>query len=125
MNKTLISALLVGLAVASPVMADSTLTAPGAIALQPLDAATVTTGGTAVIASAQGHHNKGGYIFNPSTATTNLCINEIGTATGTTSAGSTTCIVPGQTYVLAPSPFFAVSVVSSDSAHAFSGYGWN
>ena len=50
--------------------------------------------------------------------------NEIGTASGTSSAGNTTCIVPGQTYVLAASPN-AVSVISSDSAHPFSGYGWN
>jgi hypothetical protein len=90
----------------------------------PLDLAAVTTGGAAVTALTAGHRNKGGWLFNPSVATVNLCINEIGTASGTASAGNTTCIVPGQTYRLAASPN-AVSVISSDSAHPFSGYGWN
>jgi hypothetical protein len=109
---------------ASPVFAESVFTVSGPITLVPLDAATVTTGGTAVTALAAAHRNKGGWLFNPNSATVNLCINEIGTASGTTSAGNTTCIVPGQTYVLAASPN-AVSVVSSDSAHPFSGFGWN
>ena len=87
-----------------------------------LDASQVVTGGTAVTALAAGHRTHGGWLANPSTAAINLCINELATASGTTSAGSLTCIVPGQTYVLAASAA-AVSVVSSDSAHAFSGYG--
>jgi hypothetical protein len=83
---------------------------------------TVTTGGTAVTALAAGQRNNGGWIQNPSTATTLLCINELGTASGTSSNGDTTCISPGQTYNLMPSPK-PVSVIASDSAHAFSGYG--
>lgn len=89
----------------------------------PLDVSTVTTGGTAVTALAAGHRTAGGWIQNPSTATINLCINEVGTASGTTSAGSLTCIVPGQTYNLAAAAG-AVSVISSDSSHPFSGYGF-
>jgi inosine-uridine nucleoside N-ribohydrolase len=116
-------AIMVCLAVA-PASAESVFTVSGPITLVPLDVATVTTGGTAVTALAAAHRNKGGWLFNPNTATVNLCINEIGTASGTTSAGNTTCIIPGQTYVLAASPN-AVSVISSDSAHPFSGYGWN
>lgn len=88
-----------------------------------LDVSSVTTGGTPVVALQPGHRPHGGWIHNPSVATVNLCINEKGTASGTTSAGDTTCIVPGQTYILAASNN-AVSVVSSDSAHAFSGYGF-
>ena len=110
--------------VARPVAAESVFTVAGPLTLVPLDVATVTTGGTAVVALAAAHRNKGGWLHNPAVATVNLCINEIGTATGTTSAGNTTCIVPGQTYRLAASPN-AVSVVASDAAHAFSGYGWN
>lgn len=108
----------------TPAFAESVYTVSGPITLVTLDAATVATGGTAVTALAAAHRNKGGWLFNPNSATVNLCINEIGIASGTTSAGNTTCITPGQTYVLAASPN-AVSVVSSDSAHPFSGYGWN
>lgn len=121
--KMLGAALVIALVV-TPAFAESVFTVSGPITLVPLDAATVTTGGTAVTALAAAHRNKGGWLFNPNTATVNLCINEIGAASGTVSAGNTTCIVPGQTYVLAASPN-AVSVVSSDSAHPFSGYGWN
>ena len=98
-------------------------TKPFAYTLVALDIATVTTGGSPVIALSAGHRTAGGWISNPSTATVNLGINEIGPATGTTSAGSTTFIAPGQTYTLTPSGN-AVSVVSSDSAHPFSGYGF-
>lgn len=90
--------------------------------LVPLDVATVTTGGTAVVALTQNHRSGGGWIQNPPSATVNLCINEVGTATGTTSSGNTTCIVPGQSYVLIPNAG-PVSVISSDSSHPFSGYG--
>lgn len=103
--------------------ADSVYTVSGPLVLVPLDVATVTTGGTGVVALQAGHRNKGGWLFNPSAATVNLCINEVAPASGTTSAGSLTCIAPGQTYILAASPN-AVSVVTSDSAHAFSGYGF-
>ena len=109
---------------ACPAVAAPVYTTPASVTLIPLDAASVTTGGTAVTALAAAHRNKGGWLVNPSTATVALCINEIATAAGTTSAGNLTCIAPGQTYLLSPSPN-AVSVVTSDSAHAFSGYGWN
>ncbi len=100
------------------------VTTPGPLTLVPLDISTVTTGGTAVTALAAGHHNKGGWIHNPSTATIKLCINEQGVASGTSSSGPTTCILPGQTYQLSPNTG-AVSVISSDSAHVFSGQGFN
>lgn len=110
-------------ALASPSRA-ATVTVPGPLQIVPLDVSTITTGGTAVTALAAGERTAGGWIQNPSTATINLCINEVGTASGTTSAGSLTCIVPGQIYTLAPS-IGPVSVVSSDSAHPFSGYGFH
>jgi hypothetical protein len=88
-----------------------------------LDVSIVTTGGTAVTALTAGHRTAGGWIKNPETATFNLGINEIGTATGTSSSGSTTFITPGETYVLAASGN-AVSVISADSSHAFSGMGF-
>jgi hypothetical protein len=91
--------------------------------IAPLDVATVTTGGVAVTALTAGHKTAGGWLQNPIGASINLSNNEIGTATGTTSAGNTTCIVPGQVYQLVPSSG-AVSVITSDSAHPFSGEGW-
>lgn len=87
-----------------------------------LSAATVTTGGTAVTAMAAGIRTGGGWIANPSTATTPLCIAELGTA-GVASGGSTTCIAPGVTYTVVGNAG-AVSVNATDSAHAFSGYGF-
>jgi hypothetical protein len=91
--------------------------------INPLDVAVVTTGGTAVTAIGATGRLTGGWIHNPASATTNLGINEIGTASGTTSNGNTTFIAPGQTYQLAPSAN-AVSVIASDSGHVFSGYGF-
>lgn len=99
-------------------------TSPGARTIVPLDVSTVTTGGTAVTALTAGHRTAGGFLFNPIVATIALCINEIGIASGTTSAGNTTCIQPGQSYNLAPAAS-AVSVITSDSSHPFSGYGLN
>lgn len=89
-----------------------------------LDISTVTTGGTAVTTLNAGHRTAGGFLQNPIGATISLCINEQGTASGTTSAGATTCIQPGQSYLLAPAAG-AVSVITSDSSHPFSGYGLN
>ena len=97
---------------------------PASRTLVTLDVKTVTTGGTAVTALSAGHRTFGGFLQNPPSATVNLCINEISTATGTTSSGDTTCITPGQSYQLAPATT-AVSVISSDSSHPFSGYGLN
>lgn len=97
--------------------------APASITPITLDVKTVTTGGTAVVALVAGHKTAGGWLQNPVGATINLCINELGTAVGTTSSGDTTCIVPGQTYTLTPSAG-AVSVISSDSSHPFSGVGY-
>lgn len=99
-----------------------TTTTPGQRTLVTLDVKTVTTGGTAVNAINAGHRTAGGFLTNPIGATVALCINEIGAATGTTSSGDTTCITPGQSYGVAPAAG-AVSVVSSDSSHPFSGYG--
>lgn len=97
---------------------------PGQRTLVALDVATVTTGGTAVTALTAGHRTAGGFLNNPKAATVDLCINEIATASGTTSAGSLTCIAPGQSYTLTPAST-AVSVITSDSSHPFSGYGLN
>ena len=116
--------MLIVAALASVAMAAVAHAQPVPVNLAPLDANTVTTGGTAV--TAVNHYNrlKGGWLQNPSTATTNLCINEMDAqAATTTPGGNVTCIVPGQTYLLAPSGN-SVSVVSSDSAHPFSGYEW-
>jgi hypothetical protein len=109
------------LALASPSRA-ATVTVVGPQTINPLDVATVTTGGVAVTAINAGHRSAGGWIQNPSTATVGLCINELGPASGTTSAGNTTCIAPGIIYPVTPNSG-PVSVISSDSAHPFSGYG--
>jgi hypothetical protein len=95
----------------------------GAVTINPLDVAIVTTGGVPVIALGAGERTAGGWLQNPSTATNPLCISETSLTPGATSAGSTTCITPGQSYVLAPS-INPVSVVSADSAHPFSGQGF-
>ena len=97
-------------------------TNPGQRTFVTLDVKTVTTGGTAVTAISAGHRTAGGFLQNPVGATIALCINEIGTASGTTSSGDTTCIAPGQSYIVAPAST-AVSVITSDSTHPFSGYG--
>lgn len=99
-------------------------TSPGTRTIVALDVSTVTTGGTAVTALTAGHRTAGGWLFNPIGATINLCINEQGTASGTTSAGALTCIQPGQSYTLQPASG-AVSVITSDSSHPFSGMGLN
>lgn len=96
---------------------------PIPLTLVALDIHTVTTGGTAVTALNAGNRTAGGWIQNPVGATAALGINEIGTASGTTSSGNTTFLQPGQTYTLTPSPN-AVSVISSDSTHPFSGMGF-
>lgn len=108
-----------------PVTGTITVT-PGTYTPVALNVSTVTTGGTAVSALLPAQHGKGGWIYNPSTATINLCINEQATASGTTSAGALTCLSPGQTpYQVAPNTTSTVSVVSSDSSHPFSGQGYN
>lgn len=89
-----------------------------------LDVSTVTTGGTAVTALIAGHRTAGGFLFNPKGATIDLCINEQGTASGTTSSGALTCVPPGAVYNLVPAAG-AVSVITSDSTHPFSGEGLN
>jgi hypothetical protein len=70
-----------------------------------------------------GHRTAGGWLLNPDSALVDLCINEVGTASGTISQGNLSCIAPGRSYVLTPSAN-AVSVISSDSSHPFSGYGY-
>ena len=97
-------------------------TTPGERTKVPLDISTVTTGGVAVTALNAGHATAGGFLLNPIGATIALCINEIGTASGTTSAGSLTCIQPGEPYTITPGAG-AISVISSDSSHPFSGFG--
>lgn len=99
-------------------------TTPGQRTLVTLDIKTVTTGGTAVTAISAGHRTAGGLLCNPIGATINLGVNEIGAASGTTSSGDTTFVVPGQCYTVSPAAT-AVSVITSDSTHPFSGYGLN
>lgn len=120
MNRALMALAL--LALASPSYA-ATVTVPGSVTSNPLDIATVTTGGTAVTAINAGKRTAGGWIYNPSTATVNLCINETAVASGTTTAGSLICVPPDRTYNLTPSSG-SVSVISSDSAHPFGGLGY-
>lgn len=120
MTRVLVACMLLALSSASNA---ATPTVPGSLVLVPLDAATVTTGGVAVTALIAGHRTAGGFLLNPIGATANLCINEQGTAAGTTSAGSLVCIVPGAIYNLAPNPG-PVSVVTTDSAHPFAGEGF-
>ena len=119
MNRVLLTCL--ALALAAPVHA-ATVTVPGSRTINALDIATVTTGGVAVTAINAGHRAAGGWVQNPSTATTSLCINELAVANGTTSAGSLTCILPGQVYQITPN-IGSVSVVTTDSGHVFSGAG--
>ena len=109
-------------AIATSIAATLT-TKPASVTLVTLTVKTVTTGGTAVTALTAGQRAAGGWIKNPETATENLGINEIGTASGTSSSGDTTFIVPGITYTLAPSGN-AVSVISADGSHPFSGMGY-
>jgi hypothetical protein len=101
-----------------------TTTSPGARTIVALDISTVTTGGTAVTALNAGHRTAGGFLTNPKGATIDLCINEQGAASGTTSSGALTCIPPGGNYNLVPAAG-AVSVITSDSSHPFSGEGLN
>lgn len=120
MNRALMALAL--LALASPSYA-ATVTVPGSLVMNPLDIATVTTGGTAVTAIAAGKRTAGGWIYNPSDATVLLCINETATASGITTSGALVCIPPDRTYNLTPSSG-SVSVISSDSAHKFGGMGY-
>jgi hypothetical protein len=118
MRRSLFAGLML-LALASSARA-STPTLPEPLILVPLNVATVTTGGTAAVAVLAGNKTGGGWIQNPIGAAAALCIDEIDTATGTTSSGNTTCIAAGAIYTMTPS-IGSVSVISSDSAHPFSG----
>jgi hypothetical protein len=85
--------------------------------------ATTTTGGTAVTAINTNGRVKGGWLQNPFSATTDLCVNEFTTATisGATCTGSSTATLrPGDVFFLSPSTL-GVSVVSSDNSHAYVG----
>ena len=121
----IITATLGSLLLTAPMaMAQSTVrTLNGPVNMVPLDIATVTTGATAVTALNAGHRTAGGWLFNPSGATVDLCINEMAVASGTTSAGSLICIAKGTRWDLTPSPA-PVSVITSDSSHPFAGMGW-
>jgi hypothetical protein len=119
----LIPVFLAALLLTSGAWAANTPVYPGPRVVFPLDISIVTTGAVAVTAIAQGHRTAGGWLFNPAEATVNLCINERGPASGTASQGDLTCIVPGQTFLVTPGAG-PVSVVTSDSAHPFSGAGW-
>lgn len=101
-----------------PILA-ATVTTPGPVTLAPLDVSTVTTGGTAVTAIVAGGRTAGGWIANPASASAPLCISELATAT-TTSAGTTTCIAAGTSYVVAPANG-PVSVNSTAAGLVFSG----
>lgn len=98
-------------------------TTPGQRTPVTLDVKTVTTGGTAVTAINSGNRTAGGFLCNPQGATVNMGINDIGTASGTTSSGDTSFITPGNCYNVAPAAG-AVSVITADSNHPFSGEGY-
>lgn len=114
-------AMLAACALAQPAF-PATVTVPGALNRVSLSPSIITTGGTAVTPLAPGQRTAGGFIYNPAEATVNLCVNENGPASGTVSQGDLICVPPGTTYQITPGPG-PVSVVSSDSAHKFSGYG--
>lgn len=99
----------------------SVLTKPGPYIIVPLDIATVTTGGTAVVALSAGHATAGGFILTSSSA--GLCVDQhttAGTATGTPS--TTSCVPATIPYNLVPSAG-AVSVNSTGSSTALAGEG--
>ena len=87
------------------------------------DISSVTTGGTPVNAFSAGHCAKGCYVSNPDNATQNLCANGVGTASGVHTNGATICAGAGQSIPFSPRSG-AISVVSSDSLHAFGGEGY-
>lgn len=88
-----------------------------------LDIATVTTGSTPVAALSAAHCAGGCFIYNPGTATKDLCISETGTAGISESTAGTKCIPPTFSYWV-KGQAGAVSVNSSDSSHVFSGVGY-
>lgn len=102
----------------------SVLSKPAPLTIIPLDISTVTTGGTAVTALTAGHRTAGGFLTNPKAATIDLCVNEQGVASGTTTFGALICVPPGGSYNLVPAAG-AVSVITSDSSHPFGGEGMN
>jgi len=97
---------------------------PGTYTEVPLDIATTTSANVAVAALSAGHRSAGGWIQNPPTATTVICVNTITTAAFSSGAciGSNNAISPGQVFNI-PANANAVSVVSSDATHPFSGEG--
>lgn len=99
-------------------------TKPGTFTEVALDVATTTSANTAVTALIATHRSAGGWIENPITATTVICVNTITTAAFSSGAcvGSNNGIAPGQVFNI-PANANAVSVVSSDASHAFSGEG--
>jgi hypothetical protein len=74
------------------------------------------------MAFASGHVAKGGWLYNPASATTPLCVAIAGNA-GLATSAMTTCIAAGQTYTI-PAMAGAVSVNATDSGHMFSGAGY-
>ena len=93
------------------------------LVIVPLDASTVTTGGTAVTALNATHAARGGYLVTVNTA--GICVDQqttAGTATGT--PPSTACVLANQPFYLVPNGN-PVSVNSSASSVIFSGEGFN
>lgn len=104
------------------------LFSPVAYAVQPtvssptaLDAAQVTTGGTAVVVIKPGEVYNGCYIQNPASATTNLIIDPVNTASSSAPASTASIIAPGNSWTCPGAVQNTVTVVSSDSAHPFYG----
>jgi len=97
---------------------------PGTYTEVPLDVSTTTSANTAVTALIATHRSAGGWIENPPTATTVICVNTITTAAFSSGScvGSNNAVSPGQVFNI-PSNSNAVSVVSSDASHAYSGEG--
>lgn len=95
----------------------------GAAVIVPLAVSTVTTAGTAVTALAAGQRTAGGYLVTSNAA--GICVSEngtAGTATGYTGSVMTVCVAANQPYNLLANAG-AVSVNSTASNVAFSGYG--
>ena len=99
-----------------------TLPAPYKPTFVPLDVATVTTGTPATVLSVN-HRTAGGFIITSNAA--GMCVSENGTAgttTGYSGGVATVCVVANQPYTLTPSAN-AVSVTSTGTGVAISGYG--
>ncbi len=87
--------------------------------VNPLDANTIATGGTAITAIAAGHARRGGVLA--SAIASGFCYSLVGDA-GTATSGNTICVASG-TIVSLPPTTGAVSVNATE-AGSIAGYGY-